>query len=57
MQKEKKKWETPKLICLHKGRPEEAVLMNCKNVNNETGPLGAKCQQQPQGNCEIPAYT
>jgi len=30
MQKEKKKWETPKLICLYRGRLEEAVLAGCK---------------------------
>jgi len=30
MEKEKKKWEIPKLICLYRGRPEEAVLNGCK---------------------------
>lgn len=30
-QEKKKKWETPKLICLYRGRPEEAVLqLTCK---------------------------
>lgn len=32
MSKEKKKWETPKLICLYRGRPEEAVLNGCKGA-------------------------
>ena len=32
MKKEKKKWETPKLICLYRGRPEEAVLLTCKVI-------------------------
>ena len=48
MLKEKKKWETPKLICLYKGRPEEAVLVGCKDVAMAgppaTNPSG-KCQQ------------
>jgi len=30
MSKKNKKWETPKLICLYRGRPEEAVLRGCK---------------------------
>ncbi len=32
MEKEKKKWETPKLICLYRGRPDETVLVQCKNT-------------------------
>ncbi len=39
MKKEKKKWETPKLICLYRGRPEEAVLQNCKTAEG-TGGVG-----------------
>ncbi len=42
MKKEKKKWETPKLVCLYRGRPEEAVLLGCKS-NKTEGPLGAPC--------------
>lgn len=30
MEKEKKKWETPKLVCLYRGGPEEGVLQVCK---------------------------
>jgi len=53
MEKEKKKWETPKLICLYRGRPEEAVLVYCKLVDvagpgagcgRATYPSGAKCK-------------
>jgi len=40
MEKEKKKWETPKLICLYRGRPEEAVLTGCKVSGGLTGPDG-----------------
>ena len=32
MDKEKKKWEAPKLICLYRGRPEETVLQFCKSA-------------------------
>ncbi len=49
MEKEKKKWETPKLICLYRGRPEEAVLLGCKG-----GP-GSKLQGVGGSNkCNIP---
>ena len=37
MNKEKKRWETPKLICLYKGRPEEAVLQTCKYQGSPGG--------------------
>ena len=40
MKKEKKKWETPKLICLYRGRPEEAVLVGCKIIATQPGPDG-----------------
>jgi len=44
MDKEKKKWETPKLICLYRGRPEEAVLGACKYAG-QGGPTIAGCLQ------------
>ena len=51
MNKEKKKkWETPKLICLYRGRPEEAVLGNCK-VATEGGP-DTTCAASPQDKCK-----
>jgi len=52
MSKEKKKWEIPKLICLYRGRPEEAVLLGCKlqgtvgaGKNNCAGSV--VCSEQP----------
>jgi len=55
MEKEKKKWETPKLICLYRGRPEEAVLQACK-CNGVTGPgLTNICKANPS--CENNATT
>ncbi|MEN6310921.1 MAG: hypothetical protein ABFD80_05220 [Acidobacteriota bacterium] len=29
----KKTWRTPELIILFRGKPEEAVLCNCKHAN------------------------
>ncbi len=49
MLEEKKKWEIPKLICLYRGRPEEAVLGNCK-VSTEIGP-DTTCAALPQNKC------
>ncbi len=55
MHKEKKKWETPKLICLYRGRPEEAVLQFCKaaaggvtsgpNNSNKCGGATGVCKE------------
>ena len=48
MKKEKKKWETPKLICLYRGRPEEAVLDYCK-IGSGPGPdSGMRCHKSEQ---------
>lgn len=50
MDKEKKKWETPKLICLYRGRPEEAVLQTCKGpLMSDRGP-SSKCSK-PDSAC------
>lgn len=49
MEKEKKKWETPKLICLYRGRPEEAVLNGCKTAVNVSLIGGNKTCSNP--NC------
>ncbi|MFQ6066729.1 MAG: hypothetical protein ACE5K3_05580 [bacterium] len=46
MNKEKKEWETPKLICLYRGRPEEAVLQACK-APTLTGPAVYLCWNPP----------
>jgi hypothetical protein len=34
----KKRWITPQLVSLVRGTPEEAVLQNCKDGSNGTGP-------------------
>ncbi len=44
MEKEKKKWETPKLICLYRGRLEEAVLAACKALPGSPGPNSGTCE-------------
>ena len=52
MEKEKKKWEIPKLICLYRGRPEEAVLVACKQHSEAVGgPSGQACTQKHAGWC------
>jgi len=43
VKKEKKKWETPKLICLYRGRPEESVLQGCK-AKKAAGPDQPECK-------------
>lgn len=52
MKKEKKKWETPKLICLYRGRAEETVLYSCKGTS-QTGPdaLGCVRTADPSKKC------
>ena len=42
-----KKWITPKLVILYRGRPEEAVLQACKYSAASTGPgnWNNRCQQ------------
>ncbi len=54
MKKEKKKWETPKLICLYRGRPEEAVLGSCKTGSGVQGPESLKCwkPQEESATCK-----
>jgi len=58
MEKEKKKkWETPKLICLYRGRPEEAVLQGCK-TKGITGANGnTHCIIPPQQPCDTDSGT
>jgi len=56
MDKEKKKWETPKLLCLYRGRPEEAVLLACKDENT-AGPAYSKCKYTGTWYCNITART
>ena len=53
MSQEKKKWKEPKLTCLYRGRPEEAVLSACKGVGvaGPDRPAGAACSHPSQGPC------
>lgn len=37
--KKKEKWKKPKLIVLVRGRPEESVLVGCKNAVLGGGPV------------------
>jgi hypothetical protein len=38
----KKQWTKPQIVVLHRGRPEEAVLVVCK-IANRAGPGGQDC--------------
>ena len=50
----KKTWEKPRLICLVRNRPEEAVLQACKD-GLDTGPDGynAMCFQATGQWCDL----
>jgi hypothetical protein len=37
MQKHQKSWETPQLIILARGTPEESVLTHCKRIGAGSG--------------------
>ncbi len=56
MSKEKKKWETPKLICLYRGRPEEAVLQVCKTPAI-AGPAQPTCKYKGTWHCSAEVQT
>ena len=50
----KKPWETPELVILYRGRPEESVLTHCKHANS--APVGpdhryGSCHHGSQNNC------
>ena len=51
----KKKWETPELVVIVRSKPEEAVLIGCKNINFATasvyvdGCVGAWYTSNDQG--------
>lgn len=40
METQKKTWETPQLIILARGTPEESVLTNCKTMNPNDPAIG-----------------
>ena len=41
---EEKPWQKPELIVLVRSKPEEAVLVTCKNPGNPTGPGKTNCK-------------
>lgn len=57
MGKLNKAWETPQLIILARGMPEENVLTQCKAIQFTGTPLAAdafqqnNCAKEPVGNC------
>jgi hypothetical protein len=52
MEMKKKAWETPQLIILARGTPEESVLTQCKRI----GSIGATSAQSiGQQGCDEPA--
>ena len=50
MEKQKKVWVTPELIVLVRSKPEEAVLVTCKNPSTHTGPGLPNCKNPGSGN-------
>lgn len=59
----KRAWQTPELVVLTKGRPEEAVLQGCKVIEgffSELGPDHRKCIKWFEGawvGCEARTVT
>ena len=58
MNSHKKVWETPQLIILARGEPEESVLTHCKTMNPNQAVAGPDlvtqqltCAQGTIGNC------
>lgn len=47
----KKAWRTPELVILFRGRPEEAILCNCKHKT-----MAPVSPQTFQNGCNIPPY-
>jgi len=43
MSRKKKEWQAPKLICLYRGRLEEAVLAGCKAPSVPATPGTSVC--------------
>lgn len=50
MQKQGKSWETPQLIILARGTPEESVLTHCKRIGGGGG--GGSPQDIGQNGCD-----
>jgi hypothetical protein len=54
MDKEKKVWVKPQLIILERGKPEEAILANCKTGGAPIGPNSEQCTKSDR-KCNTPA--
>ena len=56
----KKKWITPKLVILVRGRPEELVLVACKTTSSGTGTYPNttvnKCLGKSEGVCRAACF-
>jgi hypothetical protein len=50
MEKTEKVWETPYLVVLSRGRPDESVLLHCKRIGNEG--LTADATNTAQQGCD-----
>jgi len=48
-----KKWEQPKLICLVRSRPEEAVLTLCKGLSDSNNAANNRYGMCRTGNCKF----
>jgi hypothetical protein len=44
----RKPWTKPQLVVLVRGRPEEGVLLACKNHPTPPGPAGGPCTNHCQ---------
>jgi hypothetical protein len=51
-----KKWEQPKLICLVRSRPEEAVLTVCKGPPDSHNAANNHYGQCLTGNCKFQCH-
>lgn len=55
MESQKKTWETPQLIILARGTPEESVLLQCKRIEigaiGSDGPVQTSCNSLEGGKC------
>ncbi len=46
-----KKWKTPKLMILYRGKPDEVLTLDCKHPSTPVGPAEAdlSCQEIRNG--------
>jgi hypothetical protein len=51
MEKIEKVWETPYLVVLSRGRPDENVLLHCKRIGNQG--IQADATNTAQTGCDV----